>query len=61
MDTNPQTSELASPANSAKKAKKAKMRRKVRRLLAGVMALAIGLTATGILVNACLISGNGMK
>lgn len=52
MDTNPQTSELASPANSAKKAKKAKMRRKVRRLLAGVMALAIGLTATGILVNA---------
>lgn len=52
MDTNPQTSELVTPTDSAKKAKKAKMRRKVRRLLAGVMALAIGLTATGILVNA---------
>ena len=43
MDTNPQT---------AKKAKKAKSRRKLRRILASALALAIGLTATGVLVNA---------
>ena len=43
MDTNPQT---------AKKAKKAKSRRKLRRILASALALAIGLTATGVLVHA---------
>ena len=43
MNTNPQT---------AKKAKKAKSRRKLRRILASALALAIGLIATGVLVNA---------
>lgn len=52
MDTNPQTPEVVDSAASARKAKKAKSRRKVRRTLAGALALALGLTGAGILVNA---------
>ncbi|AKK06515.1 cytochrome c, mono- and diheme variants family [Corynebacterium mustelae] len=52
MDTNPQTPEVVDSAASARKAKNAKSRRKVRRTLAGALALALGLTGAGILVNA---------
>ncbi|MDO5097884.1 MAG: cytochrome c [Corynebacterium sp.] len=52
MDTNPQTPEVVDSTASARKAKKAKSRRKVRRTLAGALALALGLTGAGILVNA---------
>ncbi|GAA1475279.1 Menaquinol-cytochrome c reductase cytochrome c subunit [Corynebacterium felinum] len=52
MDTNPQTPEMVAKTTSANAAKKAKSRRKARRTLAGAMALALGLTGTGILVNA---------
>lgn len=50
MDTNPQTSEQVT--DSARSAKKVKNRRKVRRAFAGALALAVGLTVTGLVVNA---------
>ena len=50
MDTKPQTTEVA--ASPAASAKKVRSRRKVRRTVAGVMALGIGLTGAGLLASA---------
>lgn len=53
MDTNQNlTHSEGQPAEVSRKAKKVKSRRKFRRLISGVAALAIGLTGAGILVNA---------
>lgn len=52
MDNNPQTPEMVEETVSAKQAKKVRNRRKVRRTVAGAMALAFGLTGAGIIVNA---------
>lgn len=51
MEINPHTPEAVSTA-SAKNAKKVKSRRKVRRTVAGAMALAFGLTGAGVFVSA---------
>ncbi|MCK7636616.1 c-type cytochrome [Corynebacterium pygosceleis] len=50
METNPQTTGNAAPA--ADSAKKVKNRRKVRRTVAGAVALTVGLTGTGLLAGA---------
>ncbi|MBD8028970.1 cytochrome bc1 complex diheme cytochrome c subunit [Corynebacterium gallinarum] len=50
METNPQTSEGAGKAQPS--AKKVKNRRKLRRTVAGAMALTIGLSGAGILATA---------
>lgn len=53
MDTNNNlTHSEVQTAEVSRKAKKVKSRRKFRRLISGVAALAIGLTGAGILVNA---------
>ncbi|AKE41592.1 ubiquinol-cytochrome C reductase cytochrome C subunit [Corynebacterium kutscheri] len=53
MDTNPHNTEKVTEVTaSAKKAKKVKASRKARRSFASAMALAVGLTGAGILVNA---------
>ncbi|MDO4928308.1 MAG: cytochrome c [Corynebacterium sp.] len=53
MDTNQNlTHSEGQPAEVSRKAKKVKSRRKFRRLISGVAALAIGLTGAGILVTA---------
>ncbi|AHI23205.1 cytochrome bc1 complex diheme cytochrome c subunit [Corynebacterium vitaeruminis] len=52
MDNNPQTPAMVEETVSAKQAKKVRNRRKVRRTVAGAMALAFGLTGAGIIVNA---------
>lgn len=52
MDTNPQNPEMAREAASAMDAKKVKARRKARRTFAGAVALALGLTGSGLLINA---------
>lgn len=52
MDNNPQTPEMADETVEATKAKKVRARRKARRIVAGAMALAFGLTGAGIIVNA---------
>ncbi|MGZ7497031.1 cytochrome bc1 complex diheme cytochrome c subunit [Corynebacterium sp. ZY180755] len=51
MEINPHTPEAVDTA-SAKNAKKVKSRRKVRRTVAGAMALAFGLTGAGVFVSA---------
>lgn len=50
MDTNPQNPEMA--AAPVRSAKKVKSRRKVRRTVAGAVALTIGLTSAGLLADA---------
>lgn len=50
MDTNPQNPEMAAAA--VRSAKKVKSRRKVRRTVAGAVALTIGLTSAGLLADA---------
>ncbi|MCS4488987.1 cytochrome c [Corynebacterium sp. ES2794-CONJ1] len=52
METNHTNSETVSSTDLAAHAKKVRGKRKLRRTLAGALALAFGLTGTGLLVNA---------